>query len=112
MQKRLFVLAIVFSIYFGVVFVDAGIEMVFFSDNYSGMAASVITKSHFKQPEESLLFSEYFTNFFSRVKEKDGGVLLSYSMQFYSILLVIYLILAAIIFTKLFSRTSYSEQKR
>ncbi len=104
MQKRVFILFILFVLYFSVNVLDSGFEMLLSSNNNSKTIFD-ITESHFRQPKEFPVLMKYYKMFFSRI-ESDYDKIWFLSPISYSVLLLIFLTLPVIIFTKLFSAIS------
>lgn len=102
MKNRLITLSFLFSIYFAVAIVDYGIEYFSFL-NKNSTSTQVITKLHFQQRHDSPIHPEYFEKFLTVITENGSESKFTSSCYFLSILLVVYLLLAVIVFTKLFT---------
>jgi len=83
------------SIYYGVKIVDFVIDHFAMHQSILNKGATKITKSHFRQPEQSIFSKDSFSLFLENVTKYKGGILAW--KPFYVILLGLYLGLACLV---------------
>jgi hypothetical protein len=96
------------SIYYGVKIVDLAIEQFLVHQSILSKGATKITKSHFRQPEESVFNKGNFNLFLEKVTEHKEGILAWKPL--YVVLLGLYLVIACLIIIKVIC-TDNSDKK-